>query len=98
MGTTDTISRIERELGMSETSQVTTFEGIRETADGSIQEITVELLDAGKGAGPRRYAVSVRFEGGGDDIIGNPAATLDDALSDVSARLGGSRAAPDGHE
>jgi len=98
MGTTDTIRRIERELGMSETSQVTTFEGIRETADGSIQEITVELLDAGKGAGARRYAVSVRFEGGGDDIIGNPAATLDEALSDVSARLGGSRAAPDGHE
>ena len=88
MGTTDTISRIERELGMSETSQVTTFEGIRETADGNIQEITVELLDAGKGAGARRYAVSVRFEGGRDDIIGNFAATLDEALTDVSARLG----------
>jgi hypothetical protein len=33
MGTTDTIRRIEKELGLSETSQVTTFEGIRETAD-----------------------------------------------------------------
>jgi hypothetical protein len=33
MGPTDTIGRIERELGMSETSQETTFEGIRETAD-----------------------------------------------------------------
>jgi hypothetical protein len=56
MGTTDIIRRIERELGMFETSQVRTFEGIRETADGSILEITVELLDAGKGAGARRYA------------------------------------------
>jgi hypothetical protein len=45
------------------------------------------LLDAGKGAGARRYAANVRFEGGGNDIVGNPAATLDEALSDVSAHL-----------
>ena len=73
---------------MSETSKVTTFEGIRENADGSLQEITVEVLDAGKRAKGRRYAVNFRFEGGGDDIIGNSAATLDKALSDVGAHLG----------
>jgi hypothetical protein len=72
---------------MSETSHVTTFEGIRENTDGRVQEVTVELLDAGKGAGARRYAANVRFEGGGNDIVGNPAATLDEALSDVSAHL-----------
>ena len=88
MGTTETIGHIERELGMSETSQVTTFECIRENADGSLREITVEVLDAGKRAKARRYAVNVRFEGGGDDIIGNPAATLDEALSDVGVHLG----------
>ena len=88
MGTTETIGHIERELGMSETSQLTPFEGIRESADGSWQEITVEVLDAGKRAKDRRYAVNVRFEGGGDDIVGNPAETLDEALSDVGVHLG----------
>jgi hypothetical protein len=88
MGTTDTIKRIEKELGMSETSQVSTFEGIRERTDGSMQEVTVEVLDAGKGAGARHYAVNLRFEDGRDDIVGNPAATLDEALSNVSAHLG----------
>ena len=88
MGTTDTIMHIEKELGMSETYRVTTFEGIRENADGRMQEITLEVLDAGKDAENQRYAVNVRFEGGRDDIVGNPAPTLDDALSDVGARLG----------
>jgi hypothetical protein len=79
---------IEKELGMSETYRVTTFEGIRENADGRMQEITLEVLDAGKDAENQRYAVNVRFEGGRDDIVGNPAPTLDEALSDVGARLG----------
>jgi hypothetical protein len=53
-----------------------------------MQEVTVEVLDAGKGAGARHYAVNLRFEDGRDDIVGNPAATLDEALSNVSAHLG----------
>jgi hypothetical protein len=88
MGTTETIGHIERELGMSETSRVTTFRGIREDTDGSLREITVEVLDAGKRAKGRRYAVNLRFEGGGEGIVGDPAATLDEALADVGARLG----------
>jgi hypothetical protein len=88
MDTTDIIRRIEKELGMSETYRVTTFEGIRENADGRMQEITLEVLDAGKDTENQRYAVNVRFEGGRDDIVGNPAPTLDEALSDVGARLG----------
>jgi hypothetical protein len=88
VGTTDTIMHIEKELGMSETYRVTTFEGIRENADGRMQEITLEVLDAGKDTENQRYAVNVRFEGGRDDIVGNPAPTLEEALSDVGARLG----------
>jgi len=88
MGTTETIGHIERELGMSETSRVTTFRGIREEADGGLREIAVEVLDAGKRAKGRRYAVNLRFEGGGEDVVGDPAATLDEALADVGARLG----------
>ena len=88
MGTTDTIKRIEKGLGMSETFRVSNFEGIRELADGSVREVTVEVLDAGKGAGARRYAVNLRFEDGSDDIVGDPAPTLDEALFDVNTRLG----------
>jgi hypothetical protein len=46
------------------------------------------VLDAGKRAKGRRYAVNLRFEGGGEGIVGDPAATLDEALTDVGARLG----------
>jgi hypothetical protein len=88
VGTTETIGHIERELGMSETSRVTTFRGIRKDADGSLRETTVEVLDAGKRAKGRRYAVNLRFEGGREGVIGNPAATLDEALADVGVRLG----------
>lgn len=61
MGTTDTIRRIEKDLGVSETYRVTTFKGIRENADGRMQEITLELLDGDKDAQNRRYAVNIRF-------------------------------------
>jgi len=97
MDTTDTIRRIERELGMSQTSQVTIFEGIRDRPDGSVQEVTLEVLDAGEDAEARRYTVNLQLEDDGDDIdfeegedeiLGDPAPTLDEALSDVSARLG----------
>ena len=88
MGTTETIGHIERKLGMSETSRVSTFRGVREDADGRLRETTVEVLDAGKRAKGRRYAVNLRFEGGREGVIGNPAATLDEALADVGVRLG----------
>jgi hypothetical protein len=88
VGTTETIGRIERELGMSETYRVKTFRGIREDADGDLREIAVEVLDAGKRAKGRRYAVNLRFEGGGEGVVGDPAATLDEALADAASRLG----------
>jgi hypothetical protein len=88
MDTTDIIRRIEKELGMSETYQVTTFEGIRENADGSWQEITLDVLDAGKDAEDRRYAAVVEIGDGGRIIEGRTAPTVDEALSDVGAQLG----------
>ncbi len=89
MGTTETIGRIEKALGLTETSQVKVFEGIREHSDGSVQEVRVEVLDAGKSAKARRYAVTLRFEaGGGSDVVGDPARTLDEALANVNGCLG----------
>ena len=90
MGTTGTIKLINKELGLSETSRVRVFEGIRERKDGSLQEVRVEVLDAGKGAKARRYAVNLRPASGSgrNDVVGEPAPTLDEALADVGAQLG----------
>ena len=89
MDTTDTIRRIEGELRMSQTYQVTTFEGVRDRPDGSVQEVSVEVFDAGEDAGARRHMVTLNIEDDEDDeILGNPAPTLEEALSDVSAQLG----------
>jgi hypothetical protein len=90
LGTTGTIKLINKELGMSETSRVRVFEGIRERKDGSLQEVRVEVLDAGKRAKARRYAVNLRFAGeaGRNDVVGEPAPTLKGALSNAKACLG----------
>jgi hypothetical protein len=76
MDTTDTIRRIEKDLGLSEAYQVTTFQGIKENADGGWQEITLDMLDAGRDAEDRRY------------VEGRTAPTVDGALADVGAQLG----------
>jgi hypothetical protein len=86
--TGDAIRRLEREFGMSDTTQVTTLRGTQETEDGGYRKITVEVLDAGEGAGSLRYAVSVRSEDGGE-FHGNPAGTLEEAISNASAHAGG---------
>jgi len=44
MGTTETIGHIERELGRSETSRVTTVRGIREGADGGLRTYALEVF------------------------------------------------------
>jgi len=88
MDTTDIIRRIEKELGISETYQVTTFQGIREDADGSWQEIALDLLDAGNDAGDSRYVAVLGFEDSERIIEGRTAPTVDEALSDVGAQLG----------
>jgi hypothetical protein len=88
MDTTHIIRRIEKELGMSQTYQVTTFEGIRENADGSWQDITLELLDAGEDAEERRYVAVLDIDDGERTIEGRTAPTVDEALSNVGAQLG----------
>ena len=88
MDTTDVIRRIEKELGMSETYQLTTFQGIKENADGSWEEITLDMLDAGKDAEDRRYVAVLAFGDGERIIEGRTAPTVDEALAEVGAQLG----------
>ena len=88
MDTTDTIRRIEKDLGLSEAYQVTTFQGIKENADGGWQEITLDMLDAGKDAEDRRYVTVLAREDGERIVEGRTAPTVDGALADVGAQLG----------
>jgi hypothetical protein len=71
-----------------ETYQVTTLEGIRENADGSWQEITLDVLDAGKDAEDRRYAAAVEIGDGERIIEGRTTPKVDEALADLGAQLG----------
>jgi len=85
MDTTDTIRRIEKELGLSETYQITTFQGIREDADGGWQEIRLDMLDGGEDAGDQRYVAALEYEDG-RIVEGRTAPTVDEALSDVGTQ------------
>lgn len=81
--TTEVIAYLVRDTDLSETAQVTTFVGYR-PADGGMQEVSVAVLDAGEGVVPDRYAVFARSEDG-KVARGNPAATLDEAVSNMAA-------------
>lgn len=68
--------------GFSETYKVSTFECYREREDGGMQEVKIEVLDRGPGAGDLRYTVRAT-----DDesrlATGNPRDNLTDAVRGV---------------
>ena len=65
-----------------------TLQGIHRKADGSTQEVTIEVRDDGPGAREHRYYADV-YADGMEPIRGNPAATLKDALSNADAHSSG---------
>jgi len=87
----ETIRRLEEDARMLEITRTTTFQGsdlqeafkgYRENKAGEKVEITVEVLDAGDGAGAHRYAASA-YSQDGKEAHGNEAATLDEAIPNV---------------
>jgi len=58
------------------------FKGFRKNKAGEKVEITVEVLDAGDGAGSNRYVVSA-YSLDGKEAHGTGAATLEEALPNV---------------
>ena len=58
------------------------FKGYRENKAGEKVEITVEVLDAGDGAGAHRYAASA-YSQDGKEAHGNEAVALDEAILNV---------------
>jgi len=77
-----TIEHLKKLPGVFEAYHVSMFTCYREAEDGSDEEITVEVLDAGEGAGPSRYSAIARPEDGGV-AHGDPAQTVEEALSNV---------------
>ncbi len=67
---------------LSEAAHVTTFKCYRETDDGGMQEVTVEILDEGPEVEHARYSCVARSN---DDkaASGNPADRVEVALSFV---------------
>lgn len=59
------------------------FRGYRANRAGEYVEITVEVLNAGEGAGTGRYAVSA-YSKDGKEAHGNEAATLEEAIPNVA--------------
>lgn len=64
--------------------QAMTLNGVRKRADGSTQEVTIEVRDDGPGAKEFRYTVDIYSEGI-EPIHANPASTLELALSNADA-------------
>jgi hypothetical protein len=72
--------KAEVEANFFEVYEVHSFEGYRETADGSNQEVNVKILDMGPGAAHLRYSVKATSEDG-KVARGNPAGTIDEAIA-----------------
>lgn len=68
----------------AEGNRTITLKGPRKKADGSTQEVTIEVRDSGPGAGQDRYAAIVSADGI-EPIHGNPDETLELALANVDA-------------
>lgn len=75
----DTVFNELRQRGFFEMYEVSTFKGYRNTADGGVQALTVEVWDRGPNSGGERYAVMVT-DATGRIETGNPQDDLADAL------------------
>ena len=76
----ETLRALKQAARLREPYEVTRFTGLRETQDGVLQEVDVEVLDAGPDADPhRRYQVRASAEG--KQTIGNLARTPREAMA-----------------
>lgn len=77
------IEQLKRVTGSFEVYQKTSFVCYRDAKDGSVQEVLVDILDAGIGVEPQlRYSCIARTKDG-KVATGNPASSIDAMLSIV---------------
>jgi hypothetical protein len=86
--TNASIALLEQTTDLRETAQVTTFRGFRTTEDGSIQQVTIDVLDRGELAGAERYTVSFRSDDGREGGSSDYLATVEDAIGVAMAHWG----------
>jgi hypothetical protein len=86
--TNTTIALLEQTTDLRETAQMTTFRGFRTTEDGSMQEVTIDVLDRGERAGAERYTVSFRSEDGREGGSSDYLPTVEDAIGVAMVRWG----------
>jgi hypothetical protein len=78
----DIISELEKH-GFAEVSEVRTFAGWRQGANGESQLLELDIHDEGPNAGDTRYTVVAHNTENEQETTGNPAATIDMALREV---------------
>ena len=83
MSEAEIINHLKRVSGFFEVYHKTSFECYRKAKDGSEQEVLVEILDAGPDVDPQRRYQCVATTKDGKIATGNPAASIDVALSIV---------------
>lgn len=77
------INFLTQQVDFSEAYHLTSFVGFRELPeDGSIKQVSIQILDAGSNSGHPRYQASVQDEDG-RMAHGEPADTLDELLTGI---------------
>lgn len=81
-GPVDLIPELKSRVGLTEAYHVTTFKGYRKSGPqvGDIQEVTVEIWDAGPERRASRYMILAVSEGG-KVASGNPVDSIETALA-----------------
>jgi len=72
-----------KNAGLFEVSHITSFECYRKAKNGTVQEVVVQILDAGSDVNPElRYQCVARTKDG-KMVTGNPASSIYDVIATV---------------
>ena len=81
MNETEMITELKRFAGFSEVYHKSCFEAYRNTKKGTVQKVSVEILDAGPEVAERYFCSAT--SGDGKTAAGNPAPTINEVLTFV---------------
>ncbi len=82
MDVAELLGRVKSAAGLFEAYEVRTVTGYRNAKDGGVQEVTIQILDAGPDFGGHRHQVIATDEQG-RSAAGNPMDSIGDALAVV---------------
>ena len=81
MNEAEMTTTLKRFAGFFEVYRKICFEGYRNAKNGTVQTVSVEILDAGPAVEQRYHCIATSEDG--ETATGNPAATIDEVLAIV---------------